>query len=413
MATLTAVKPAVKKPRTRPGAPLSDRSVQIRVQIIWFMMFLNVLTFTKGVSVIPIPSVIGKGITQASLQIALTMALLLNRRVLFRPSVYLSLVSLLAFETILTLFVTQHLKGTAYRTFRFIEFVAVLWLLTPYWGRRDLLLLRCHLKSMGIVLYSVALGFCIAPGRAYRGGRLGGVIWSIPPTQVAHYAAITMGMVIILWLTGRRQGRSVVFRIIPCLVILLLTHTRTALLAMLLGVLVGGLTVFLVNARVRKTFVTAALIIGAAVTFAAGPLTTWLARGQNAQQLNNLTGRTNFWGPLLAFPRSRFEEIFGFGLSNGTFNGLPVDSNWLLSYQDQGLYGDVVCGLILIVLLIKAMLESRRFERAMGTFFVVYCLVASFTEVGYTNPSPYMLDLAICASLLVPVVAKREIVRPH
>ena len=33
---------------------------------------------------------------------------------------------------------------------------------------------------------------------------------------------------------------------------------------------------------------------------------------------------------------------------------------------------------------------------------VTYCLVASFTEVGFTDVSPYLLDLTVAASLLVP-----------
>jgi hypothetical protein len=33
---------------------------------------------------------------------------------------------------------------------------------------------------------------------------------------------------------------------------------------------------------------------------------------------------------------------------------------------------------------------------------VSYCLVASFTEVGFTDVSPYLLDLTVAASLLVP-----------
>lgn len=36
-------------------ARAADRRMQRRVQIIWVLLYLNVLTFTKGVSVIPIP----------------------------------------------------------------------------------------------------------------------------------------------------------------------------------------------------------------------------------------------------------------------------------------------------------------------------------------------------------------------
>ena len=56
-------------------------------------------------------------------------------------------------------------------------------------------------------------------------------------------------------------------------------------------------------------------------------LTTWLARGQNSQELTGLTGRTTS-GPVLNAPRDWFQVLFGFGLSNNSSNGLPIDGNW-------------------------------------------------------------------------------------
>jgi len=41
-------------------------------------------------------------------------------------------------------------------------------------------------------------------------------------------------------------------------------------------------------------------------------------------------------------------------------------------------------------------------------FLTTYCLIASFTEIGFTSASPYMLDVAVAASLLVPIVFNRE-----
>ena len=39
---------------------------------------------------------------------------------------------------------------------------------------------------------------------------------------------------------------------------------------------------------------------------------------------------------------------------------------------------------------------------------MTYCLIASFTEVGFTSASTYLLDLAVAASLLmVPLPGKR------
>jgi len=90
------------------------------------------------------------------------------------------------------------------------------------------------------------------------------------------------------------------------------------------------------------------------------------------------------------------------------FNGLPIDSNWLASYQAQGLFGVVVCATMLIFLLALAYFQPRGVQRALALFLVTYCLIASFTEVGFTGPSPYLLELTLAASLLVPPAATRN-----
>ena len=98
------------------------------------------------------------------------MALTVNRRIMVRPNVFLCLVSLLVLEAFVPSLTPQHF-GTVYRTFRLLEFVVALWLLTPWWGRRDLLLVRYHLTALSVILGSVLLGVLVAPGRALaRGG---------------------------------------------------------------------------------------------------------------------------------------------------------------------------------------------------------------------------------------------------
>jgi hypothetical protein len=168
------------------------------------------------------------------------------------------------------------------------------------------------------------------------------------------------------------------------------------------GILVAGLSLIVAKARVRKFFVTAGLVVSIAIITLSSVITAWLARGEGSHELSSLTGRTEVWGPLLAFPRDKFQEILGFGLSNVSFNGLPIDSNWLAAYQTQGLFGVVVCAVILLFLLVRAYFQPRGLERALALFLVTYCLVASFTEVGFTDASVYLLDLFLAASLLVP-----------
>ena len=100
--------------------------------------------------------------------------------------------------------------GTVYRSLRFAEFVAVLWLLTPWWGRRDMLLLRIHLRCLSVLLGSALLGLLISPGNAMAGGRLTDVFWPIPATEIGQYSAVTIGLVVVLWFGGFLRGRVTV-----------------------------------------------------------------------------------------------------------------------------------------------------------------------------------------------------------
>jgi thiamine transporter ThiT len=382
-------------------AEASERRVRRRVYITYGLFFLNALTFYPGIAFVHIPSIVGKGIQQGALPVALLMALSLNRRVIVRPNVFLCLVSLLVLGALLTSMQPEHF-GTVFRTLRLAGFVVGLWLLTPWWGRRDLMLVRCHMACLSVILGSVLLGLLVAPGHARAGGRLGGAIWPIPATQVAHYAAVMTGLVVVLWLCGQLRGPPTVLIVLVTLAILILTHTRTALVGMVAGILVAGLSLIVAKARVRKLFAAVGAVAAIVIMTLSGVITTWLARGEGTQELYHLTGRTTVWSAIVSFPRDKFQEIFGFGLSNSSFNGLPIDSNWLASYQEQGLFGVVLCAVILLFLLMTAYFQPRGVQRALALFLITYCLVASLTEVGFTDVSPYLLELTLAASLIVP-----------
>jgi len=390
-------------------AEARDRSVRRRINAAWGLLFFNTLTFIAGISILPLPSKVGKGIAQGALPLAILVLLTVNPKFKIRPNVFLCLVSLLVVDAVITS-IQPHL-GTMFRTFRFAEFVAALWLLTPWWGRRDMLLLRCHLQWLYVALGSVLVGLLIAPGHAYvtsgvpvgsvRDGRLSGVIWPMLPTQIAQYAAVAAGLTVVLWLARLVSGRAALVGVTACAIVLFLAHTRTALVALVAGVLVAGLSLFTINARVRKFFAATAAAVSIAVITVAGVVTAYLTRGENAHGLATLTGRTDFWALVLSTPRTRFQEIFGFGLSNAGINGLPIDSNWLSSYMQEGLYGVVVCAAILVFLFVAAFFQPPSVRRALALFIVTYCTIASFTEDAFTDVSTYLLDLTVAASLLV------------
>ena len=404
--SITAVRPRRDLPSLA-DVPVSEQRIRRRVGIAYSLLFFNALTFYPGLSFLPIPSAVGKGLAQAALPLALIVALTVNPKIIIRPNVFLCLVSLLVLGALITTLQPQHF-GTVYRTFRLAGFVVGLWLLTPWWGRRDLLLVRCHLRVLGVLLGSVLLGLLVSPHHARSEGRLGGAIWPIPPPQVAHYSAVLVGMVVVLWLNGKLRGRITLVVVVLGLAALVLTHTRTALVGMVAGILVAGLSLIVAKARVRKLFAIAGAVAAVAIITLSGVITTWLARGQGTQEIFKLTGRTSVWSALLTFPRNKFQEIFGFGLSNSSFNGLPIDSNWLASYQEQGLYGVIICAGILFFLLVTSYFQPRGVQRALALFLITYCLLASFTEVGFTDVSAYLLDLTLAASLIVPPVEIRR-----
>ena len=116
--------------------------------------------------------------------------------------------------------------------------------------------------------------------------------------------AILLGLLTILWFCRKISGRTLLLIGPAAAVMLILTHTRTALVALLVGVLIAGLSLITAMPRVR-TFFAVVLVGGGTVWISASAaITAWLARGENAQQLSDLSGRTNFWGPLLAYPRT-------------------------------------------------------------------------------------------------------------
>jgi hypothetical protein len=402
---MTAPAVAVRLRRRVASAQAAETTERRLVGVVWGLLVLNVLTYSG--SLLPIPTFVGKLITQGALPVALFGALALNRRLIIRPNVFLTLATVLVAEAVLTTLHPQYF-GTIYRTFRFAEFVVILWLLTPWWGRRDLLLIRCHLKVLLVVLGSVILGLAVAPGLAMTGGRLTGVIWGIPATQVAHYAAVTLGLVLVLWLCGQVRGRRVLLIVIGAIVVLVLTHTRTALVGAVAGILVAGLSLIVAKARVRKFLVAASGVVLIVALTLSSVIATWLARGEGTHQLTNLTGRTKVWAPLLALPRDKFQEIFGFGLSNDSFNGLPIDSNWLAAYQTQGFFGIFICAAMLFFLLVTAYFQPRGVRRALALFLITFCLVSSFTEVGFLDASMYLLDLTLAASLIAPMSGRRN-----
>lgn len=368
---------------------------------VWGALFVNVLAFSQMPTLVPIPPPIGQMITQGSLILAVFLALLANPRGVFRPSFFLVLLTILGIVSLMVSLHNEFMLGSIYRSCRLVCFVLVLWLLSAWWGRSDFTLLRAHLTCLRVVIISVIAGVLVAPGAAFSyGGRLSGALWPIPPTQVGHYAAVLLGCTVVLWFGGAIAGRTVAWTLVGAGAVLVGAHTRTALLGILIGLGVAGASMFLGHARVRRTSLVVGLAAVTVATVFAPFIVTWISRGQTMEDISQLTGRTKVWSELVTIQRPRLEEIFGSGLSNQTFKGLSIDNSWLADYLDQGWFGIVVDATLLLILVLLAITHRRGVRRATALFLVAYSIVASITETGLGDASPYTLDLVIAASLL-------------
>jgi hypothetical protein len=399
---------------TQPGASISApprRPVDLvgagdrppkALGLAWGFLAVNTLGFTGVTMIIPFPRSVGQIITMGMLLTALVIALLANRRVHVRPNAYLVMLTLILIVSTVSSLRLESGVGSLFRCFRMAVFVVTLWLMSGWW-RGDLRFVSYHIRTLGAILLSVLAGLVISPGAAFSGpeGRLVGAIWPIPPPQVGLYCAISIGLCVLLYMAGRIDGRSVLVVVLPSVLMLLLSHTRTALLGLAVGLTVAALSLVLTNRRARVSLTSGIALVVAAFAAFGGPIQVWLQRGQDADQLTTLTGRAKVWDLILAKHRTPIEELMGMGLTDKSFNGLPIDSAWFTVYNEQGWIGIGLVVVMLATLLGTALLRPPSIQRACAIFIIVYGLVASYTEVGLGDASPYLMNLAVVASLLV------------
>lgn len=343
----------------------------------------------------------GQLITQGSLALALLVALAANPRGVLSAHPFLVVLTVAGVVAAMTSLHSEFLIGSMFRAARFLAFLLVLWLLTPWFRRRDMLLLRLHRRCLWAVLGTVVLGALASPGLAFSfGGRLSGVLWPVPATQVAHYAAVLLGTTAVLWMSRVVTSRNAAVTLVVCGAVLVATHTRTALIALAVSLACAAASLFLGNARVRRTSLSGSLLAVVVGVVFASQLTTWALRGQTAQEAGDLTGRTKVWTDVLHSPRPLVNDLFGSGLSNQSWKGLPIDSNWVSTYLDQGLFGVVLQVGLLLFLIVAVLVQDRGPHKAVALMLVVYCVFSSITETGLGAPSPYWLDLTAAVALL-------------
>jgi len=370
--------------------------------VVWALLVFNTLGSGGQLTIVPIPTSVAQLLTMGALGAAFTLALALNPRLRFRPSALLLLLTLLLVVSLVSSATLGSGLGALLRWARLAVFVATLWLLTPWWDG-TLTLVRYHIRVLGAVLLSVLVGLVLAPGLAMPetyDGRLAGVLWWITPTQVGQYGGVVAGLTIVLWLARRASGWSVLGIAGPAIFLLLMSHTRTATTALLAAVTIAGGSLLLTTTRARRALAVAVPCAGLVAVIADEALLSWFRRGQGEDALEKLTGRQNVWDALIAAERSLSEKLFGVGLTDNSFGGLPIDSGWLAVYHDMGLVGVAIVTAFLAVLVVAAVTRPPSPSCACAVSLIVYCLIASYTTVGPGFASTYQLHLVLAAALL-------------
>ncbi|MFE2217536.1 O-antigen ligase domain-containing protein [Streptomyces canus] len=387
---------------TRPGAEPRPAGPPKILGVVWGLLILNTLGSTGAKTIIPLPRSLIQLVTMGALVAAFALALVVNARLRIRASAYVLLLTLLLVASVIS---SAHLEsgfGALFRCFRLALFVGTLWLLSRWWDG-GLTFVRPHIRVYFAVLGTVAVGLVVSPGAALPGeyeGRLVGALWPLTPPQIGQYAAVVIGLTVLL-LLGRRTDRvSAAVVIVPSLVLLAFTHTRTATLGLLVGLVLAIGSLILTSAAARRFFTWAVLCATVAAVVFASALQAWFLRGQSQENFSSLTGRAKVWDALLAAHRSTSEQMFGVGLGDKSFGGLPIDNSWLAVYNEQGLIGVTLVAAIIAVLGGVALLRPPSLQRACAIFLISYCGIASYTEVGLGDASPYLLHLALAASLL-------------
>ncbi|MFE6822111.1 O-antigen ligase domain-containing protein [Streptomyces sp. NPDC057690] len=372
------------------------------VGTVWGLLILNTLGSAGAKTIVPLPRSLIQMVTMGALVAAFTLALAVNLRLRIRPSAFGFLLTLLLVPSVISSADLESGFGALFRCARLALFVGTLWLLSRWWDG-GLTFVRHHIRMYFVVLASVAAGAIISPGAAMPelyGGRLVGALWPLTPPQIGQYAAVIIGLSVLLVLGRRTDRTSAAVVIVPALVLLALTHTRTATLGLLLGLALAIASLVLTSAAARRFFAWAVLYAAVAAVGFGSALQAWFLRGQSQENFTSLTGRAMVWHALLAAPRSTSEYLFGAGLGDKSFGGLPIDNSWLAVYHEQGMTGVALVAAIIIVLGGVALLQPPSLSRACAIFLISYCAIASYTEAGLGDASPYLLHLAVAASLL-------------
>lgn len=260
--------------------------------------------------------------------------------------------------------------------------IAVVWIT----GR----LPRAYLAKL-FVQFSFTISLIALAGNATglsslgRESRLAGYLPPLPPNVLGILAA--SGLLCAAALLARRELTFKVFAMAASIlgVVLILTQSRTSMIALLVGLLVlagprlatrGSLIVGLLAC----SFLVAALI---QTNTNSQPVTSLLTHNGNTTTTSSLGSRVSEWEAVLQLNDTPLKQAIGQGLAAKSVEVnltsaryAPVDGSWPAAYLSAGLIGVLILASAIIAALRRAIRNRDEFAAAVIVFLIVNSLVA-------------------------------------
>jgi hypothetical protein len=380
---------------------------QIIAVAAWILVVVNVQPWARQSSApqgqAAVESNSSKGVLMAALFMA-AMALAAPRFSFRLPATYLFYFGYL-FVAAATGFQLFDPVGPLLRVGRLGLAIAIPILLWRWLAGRSHLFLSAHRTAHLLIGFVVLAGIAVAPGSAWTaGGRLQGIFIPMLPPRVGEIGAIIVGLTAVALTFRKVKGLPAGIFITLGLMLLILSRTRTAAVALLAGLIVA----FCLTRRHRlgrRALRTILLLVLLAIPLVA-PIQAWAVRGQDTEALSTFTGRTRAWSAVVEQQASWRTVVLGHGLGNkaillrrgeGDIDVMAIDNGWLTLFWETGLLG---VGLVLsaVVAAVAGVLRAPTpYVRAATGFLVTYVAIASFTETGLSDLSSQTCHILVAA----------------
>jgi hypothetical protein len=369
--------------------------------MVWILVFGSCLAWS-GFTIV-IPARFEQLGTATAVVIAFWLALRLNPRLQLRGSWPVWLYAMLPVIALMpALSGSAGGLGTIARASRFIFALAALALISPVWRRDPWVMVNAHARALRLCVGAALISLAIGLGQNHE-GRLIAQLPALQPPQVGQFAALLIGLSAIQMMSHSPRLPRTLPWMIAAVAALLLSQTRTPLIASAVGLGVAVVLLAVSHSRAREVVVTLVLLGPALVLVMEPAVQAFLTRGQNDELFSTLTGRTLAWAQVDTFPRTGFQELFGIGYGDKSINGLPIDNGYLAAYHEAGKLGLVVVCIAMAVILLRAFSYPKAANRALSIYLLTFVAVASYTETGIGDMSAYVMHVLLAGILLTPL----------